>query len=350
MTISSVLDEDLRAIAADVTVPWADLDGSMVVVTGSTGLVGGLVVRALACRNEVEGAGISIMAPVRDLKKANAMLDDLPGVSFIQWDALSGDVPAIDACDYIIHCASLTASKMFISDPVETIDTTLKGTRALLELARERQARFCYVSSMEVYGSTVSTEPLCESEGGPLDSMNLRSSYPEAKQMAEALCAAFAAEYGVEACAARLAQTFGAGVPATDGRVFAEFARDCIAGTDITLLTTGTKSNMYVYTADAVRALLLLVTKGEAGMAYNVANEGTFCSIREMAQMVAGIFGEGRTHVIIDVDEEAAKRYPKSNVIKLDTTRVRSLGWEPYHDLEDTYRRLMADWGAHAHH
>ena len=85
---------------------------------------------------------------------------------------------------------------------------------------------------------------------------------------------------------ARLAQTFGAGVTADDNRVFAQFARNIIAGEDIVLHTTGELSRCYCYTVDAIEAILFILLKGEDGEAYNVANEDTYCSIYEMASVL----------------------------------------------------------------
>ena len=125
--------------------------------------------------------------------------------------------------------------------------------------------------------------------------------------------------------------------------MFAEFARSCKEGRNIALLTDGSKSNMYVYTADAVAALLLLVACGASGEAYNVANQETFCSIWEMAHTVAEAFGP-QTKVTRVVDPEAAKRYAVSGRMWLNTAKVRSLGWQPRVGLVEMYERMMADW------
>lgn len=71
-----------------------------------------------------------------------------------------------------------------------------------------------------------------------------------------------------------------------DGRVFAELARDAIHGSDIKLQTAGTSKRMYLYTADAVTAILTVLLSGKTGEAYNAANSETYCSIVEMAQLV----------------------------------------------------------------
>ena len=101
---------------------------------------------------------------------------------------------------------------------------------------------------------------------------------------------------------------------------------------------------MYLSTGDAATGLLTVLTKGEPGRAYNVANDDTICSIREMAEQVADRFGDGCTHVEVKVDTEAAKRFRKGDLLRLDTTAARSLGWSPKIGLMDMYSRMIDQW------
>lgn len=341
-------DEDVDWLARSADVPWEELDGSHVVITGATGLVGGMLARAILARNDATGARTTLTLPVRNLPKAIALFGDRPDLRLVPWDAESPDAvslgsdPSSATPVFIVHCASNTDSRRMLAEPVNTILATVEGTRSMLELARRTGARLCFVSSMEVYGAG-SPDPVDETCGGALDAMSVRSCYPQAKQLAETLCASYASQFGVSACVARLAQSFGPGIAPTDRRVFAEFARCCEEGRDIALLTDGSKSNMYVYTADAVAALLTLVVRGEAGEAYNVANPETFCSVWQMARMVADAFGRN-TQVTRVVDEEAARRYAVSGRIWLATNKICALGWHPTRDLRDMYERMMDDW------
>ena len=341
--------------AADAYVPWEDFEGSTVVVTGATGLVGGAVAHALLEHNGRVGIAakdrIRVVVPARSEQRVRERFGKRDDVHFVEWDAALGEVPdlsAIGACDFVIHCAAPTASAFFVERPVETIEAIIGGTRSMLLLAGRAHARMVLASSMEVYGALTGDAPLDESLVGPLDSMSVRSSYPQAKQLAETLLAAHVTEYGTRACVARLAQTFGAGVSADDRRVFAHIVRTALAGKDVRLATAGTKSNMYVATPDAVSALLLLAARGDAGCAYNVANEETFCSVRGMAEQVVGRFGAPGARVIVGTDAAAGGKYPPATQMRLDVGRLRALGWRPTMGLMDMYDELVASWSTSA--
>lgn len=341
MRVVGIRQKLVREAASCEFVPWGELDGKTVAVTGGTGLIGGFLVDVLLERAYSFGGDITVVLFARDPQRA---LDRFRSerCSAVHWDASSPTVPSA-AADYVIHLACDTSSDGFLNRPVETLSTVVDGAKAMLELARKSSARICLASTMEVYASG-GPNPLAEDAGGALDAMNPRNSYPEAKQLSEALAAAYAAEYGVPACVARLCQTFGAGVRRDDGRVFAEFARKCLAGEDIVLLTPGEKRNMYLSVQDAALALILLVLKGDAGLAYNVANETTFCSVREMAEAVAERFGGDHTKVRVEVDPEASRRFRAPGEINQDTSRLMALGWFPTGGLMDIYEQMMLGW------
>ena len=150
-----ILQEDLEVIA-DSRLPFEKLKNASVLVTGATGLVGVSLVRALLCINRKRHLNIQILAMIRNREKAEKIYGDL--LKREELKMIVGDINQkieIEECvDYIIHCASVTASKMMVSQPVETLITSVGGTKNLLDLASEKNAQsFVYVSSMEMYGS-----------------------------------------------------------------------------------------------------------------------------------------------------------------------------------------------------
>lgn len=340
--MNPVLQEDLSLIAqSDIL---KDLpDRSTVFVTGATGLLGSQMVKALIlCDKELK-----VVALARSMAKAEAVFGGMLDSSRLeiclgdvtQSLTVSGDI------HYIIHGASATSSRYFVENPVETIFTALNGTRNVLELAREKQVKkVVYLSSLEVYGAPDgSREFIAETDYGYIDPMQVRSSYSEGKRMAECICVSYAKEYGVPVVVARLSQTFGAGVSYHDGRVFAEFARCAIEGRDIILHTQGSTVRSYCYTTDAIRGIFTLLLKGEPGEAYNITNMDTVISIRDMAALVCALVPEKNIRVCIDIPEDVASfGYNPEMVIRLDSRKLQSLGWQPTVGLQEMFTRLIS--------
>ncbi len=345
MAVDKMLQEDLDNIA-DSRLPFEELYGSSVLVTGATGLVGSQTVKALLNMNRLKNAGIRVLAMVRNEEKARAVYEgcENEGLEFIVQDVTKPfEVPC--GADYIVHTASPTASKFFVEKPVETIKMAVEGTDNMLSFAARSHARgVVYLSSMEIYGVTDPGLP-CVREGdlGYIDILNVRSSYSEGKRICECLCASYAKEYGVPVKIARLAQTFGAGIPYEENRVFAQFAKSAINKTDIVLHTRGNSVGNYCYTRDVVKAVLLLLIRGEAGEAYTVANEESNTTIKGMAEMVADKIAGGSIKVVFDIPEDALTYgYAPDVKMQLNSEKLRSLGWEPEIGLLETYRRMIA--------
>lgn len=307
-----------------------------VLVTGATGLIGSNLIKYLLENN------YRVIGLVRNVEKAKKKLPQSNLLSFVVGD-ITQSINIPEEIDYIVHGASNTSSKAFIDEPVEIINTALKGTQNMLELAKLKNVKsFVYLSSMEVYGSPSTDEKISEDHSTNLDTMSVRSSYPESKRMCEALCTAYYKEYGVPVKVARLTQTFGVGVEYNDRRVFAEFARCAIEGRDIVLHTKGETKRCYLSTEDAVSAIMFILLKGENGEAYNAANEETYCSIYEMAQMVAHEYGKNKTKVRVEIEDETKYGYAPVLKMNLDTSKLKSLGWEAKDSLPTLFKMLIA--------
>lgn len=341
MKISKAVERDFNSLGRDCFEPFR---GASVVISGATGLIGSLVARYFLLANAAYDLNASICVLVRNINKARSILkayDVYGGVRYLACDLQSGELPdGIGSCDYIVHTAAITSSKVMVTRPVDTIVTSFEGTRALLDLARRTDARMVYLSSMEVYGSIDKQGKATESNLGFIDIRSVRSGYPESKRMCECLCTSYAEQYGVEITIARLAQTFGAGILPTENRVFAQFARSALAGEDIVLKTRGLSEGNYVYVADAVAALLLLLTKGVSGEAYNVCDEASHTTIREMAELVSQTLSQGKSKVVLDLDEDDTSGYPPDVHLFLSSEKLRGLGWVSTVDLCEAYRRL----------
>ncbi|MBD5158910.1 MAG: NAD(P)-dependent oxidoreductase [Ruminococcus sp.] len=337
---NNIIREDIEKILDDSNITWNMLDGKSIIITGATGLIGSLLTKALLKYAEKSSNPPVINALVRNTEKAERIFREynnnyLNIVPFNLGKPLETDIKA----DYIIHTASVTDSLSFVQKPVETIHTAINGTDNLLRYAVENGCgKFIYLSSMEVYGTPDNDSGIYENNSTNLDTMAVRSCYPESKRMCENLCTSYSSEYNLNVSVIRLTQTIGAGIEYNDRRVFAEFARCAIENRNIVLHTEGKTKRNYLYTADAVRAILTVLVKGGNATAYNCANSETYCSIRDMAELVADISGK----ISVEIQPEDINKfgYAPTLCMNLNSDKLENLGWKPEYNIRDMFVRM----------
>lgn len=340
--MNSIQIEDCENIGKYGFIDWKKLEKETILITGSTGLIGSNLVNAIAYNSSKKDLGIKLVLPVRNMEKAKALFG-WADMSIIPY-SLGTPLETNNRVDYIIHLASPTSSRFFKERPVDTLLDNIQGTAALLEFAKEQSVKkFVYVSTMEVYGNPKKGHPVTETELGAFETMNARNSYPIAKMACEALCYDHYIQYGVPAVVLRATQTFGPGVSIDDGRVFAQFMRCALEGSNIVLRSRGLTERSYLYTADAVSAILASLTRTAAGNSYTIANPDTYISIKDMANLVAEKIAGSSIEIEYDLSEDPEKLgYANTLYMDLDVSKIMNeTGWQPFVGLEEMFNRMI---------
>ena len=309
------------------------LNNKTVLVSGATGMIGSQLVRKL-----LEIDGVRVIGLFRNEAKRDFLFpEDNPNLSWIKCD-ICENVPIPGEIDYIVHTAGVTGgSRKHVDYPMTTISTAINGTINMLELAKEKKVRgFVFLSTLEIYGKTDLGDSLIkETDGGYIDTTAVRSSYSESKRMCENICAAYCRQFDVPAKIVRLAPTYGKGASYSDNRVLCEFARCTIEKKDIVLKSSGETVRNYCDVDDAVDAILLVLTDGVNGEAYNIANMNIEVSIKQLAERVVSLYPESGTHLKFDLAEDITKLgYNQTMKICLDSSKLMKLGWAPHNGLD----------------
>lgn len=329
--------EDLSAAAR-----YADIDNVSVLITGATGLIGSFLTDALAMRNKNEGRNVRIFAMSRRMEKLQERFSyrtEEHNIHLIAQDVCQPLDKSV-RYDYIIHAASNADPGTYARYPVETVLTNVTGTANILEHARSTgAARVLFTSTMEVYGSIPDADSFSEEQYGLVDFNQIRSGYPESKRTAEILCRSYGQEYGVDAVIARLGYIYGPSMTAEDNKVIAQFVNKALAGEDIVLKSRGEQLRSYCYIADAAAGILCVLSRGESGSAYNIANRNSVTTIAQMAQMAAE---NTNSRVVFDLPDEAERRgFSKPQNAVLSEASLRALGWSDRYTMAQGFDRTV---------
>ena len=312
--------------AAVLPLPWEKLSGCNILITGASGLIGSCLVEVLM---EHSLRDYNVYAMGRNSQRMNKLFERY--LSEEDFHVILGDVTEPLATDlsmhYIIHAASGAAPSEFSQHPVEVMKANMIGVANMMEYGiKHGMRRFLYVSSGEVYGEG-DGRVFTEDYSGYIDCTSPRSCYPSSKRAAETLCVSYAAEYGVDVVIARPCHTYGPNFTENDNRVYAQFIRNILLNEDIVMKSAGEQFRSWCYVVDCVSALLYILLKGEKGQAYNIADDASNITIKELAEMVAKT---GKRNVVNAIPSDAEKL--SYNVVKKSvfaTKKLEALGWSP---------------------
>ena len=321
-------------------IEWEMFRNKTVLVTGATGRLGMYIVEALNKADIDWNLNMTIIALARSKDKLQKVFGN--SLQFSNIHTIVQDITEPICWNgevhYIFHTAGAASPMDFTNAPVDTLWGHLQGTRNVLELAREKKSeKIMYVSTVETYGEWMPKEGIREEDMGVMRHDNARACYPEAKRMCETMFASYEAQYGIPYVGVRLCHTFGPGITLDDGRAFAEFIRNVIDGKDIVLQSDGSAARTYTYVADAIGAMLLAFTKGKEHY-YNIANLDNLITIRDLAELIAGLDPKGKVKVTYANEQEGKLKYLPFTLGIMNVDRILNLGWRPQVGLKDAFR------------
>ena len=322
--------------------PWGQLAGKSVAISGATGMIGAFLVDVIMRKNIEEGLGCRVIALGRSAEKARTRLPYFEDDHFLfeEGSVISPNYRPSQPADYVLHLASSTHPRQYATDPIGTIRANVDGLQNLLEYASDCGARLLFASSVEIYGQNRGdVERFDESYCGDIDCNTLRACYNESKRLGEAMCQAYRSQRGVDAVIARIARVYGPTLLPDDSKALSQFMHRSLAGEDVVLKSEGTQRFSYLHVADAVSGLLHVLLLGMDGEAYNLADEGSDIALRDLAALVAEF---GGVKVVFDLPDAAeAAGYSKATLALMDGSKAHALGWHPIYDIHSGIASTM---------
>ncbi|MER7044075.1 MULTISPECIES: UDP-glucuronic acid decarboxylase family protein [Streptomyces] len=222
-----------------------------------------------------------------------AHLTGAEGFRLIEADVSAGPLRIEGPVTAVLNLASPASPVDYLELPLETLRVGSEGTRHLLDLAREKEARFILASTSETYGDPL-VHPQPETYWGNVNPVGPRSVYDEAKRYAEAITMAYRRTHGVDTGIIRIFNTFGPRMRAHDGRAVPTFIRQALAHEPITVAGDGSQTRSLCYVSDLIEGIVRMTGSTVEGPV-NLGNqeEVTILAlaerIRELTASPAGI-------------------------------------------------------------
>lgn len=344
--VSGLVYDDILPVAK-AELPWEQLKGKTLLITGAGGFISYYVILGILAKNDMDATDITVIGLVRSRERAEKKYGTLlerKDFKLYEQDVCE-DFQIKEKADYVIHAASQASAWHFENDPVGTLNANLTGTAKALEYAKSSKSRsVLFVSSLKVYGAVHDgSKVLKEDTTGYIDHTLYKNCYAQGKRAAETLCAAYHKSYGMSVKIARPSYIYG---PASmeDDRVWAQFLANVVKKENILLKSSGSAYRSFCYVADAAAALLTILLKGEDMMPYNIAASHSDITIRGFAKTAVEAFPERNLTLSFarkeDEQETDSSLFDAAPEI-LDHARLDGLGFHAGIDLKNGIRRAV---------
>lgn len=346
--LDKIIFEDVNSIIENSASDFKGLAGKIFLITGANGFIASYFVDTLLTLNATslkKNPAKLFLSIHRDIDNGDRLDHCLENqkVNLIVGDIASISLPK--NIDYIIHAASKASPKDYLDRLIETADANVLGTKKLLEYcAQKKDSKFLLISSSEVYGDPSPDHiPIAEAYNGNVDPLGPRSAYQESKRFSETLCSLYWRARGVNTVIARLFHTYGPRLSLNDGRVIPEFIRRALANEDILVADTGDSIRTFSYISDSVSGMWKILTRGQAGQAYNIGSEEEI-DILQLAKLIIKLSNsQSKITLIPSTERSLSPGTPNRTTPSLE--KIKMLGHTNKILLEKGLSRLI-EWYA----
>jgi UDP-glucose 4-epimerase len=248
---------------------------------------------------------------------------------------------AMDGHDVVIHLASNPDIARAAREPTIDFFQGTALTNSVVEAMRCTSARrILYASGSGVYGDLGTVE--AHEDHGPLVPV---STYGASKLAGEGLISSYAYMFGLSGCAFRFGNVVGPRQTHGVGFDFARRLLDARARGDkpivLKILGDGKQSKSYVHVSDIVRAVVAAHERTEPDFqSYNVAT-GDYITVTEIAALAVECVGLSPADVKLEYTGGDRGWKGDVPVVRLDTARIRTLGWQNDMTSREALRRSM---------
>jgi UDP-glucose 4-epimerase len=290
-------------------------------ITGGAGFIGS----NLADRLSAEGVEVVIVDDFRTGRRefvAEALTR--PAVRLVEGDVLDPAVldDAVKGCDWVFHLQANADVRHGLDHPRRDLEQNTIATSNVLEAMRANGvSRIAFSSTGSVYGEP-EVFPTPEDAPFPIQT----SLYAASKLAGESLITAYASGYGFTGLICRFVSILGERY--THGHVF-DFYRALMRDpARLRVLGDGRQEKSYLYIQDCVSAILAAVEHHHDQPGAHIYNLGTDETV--VVDDSVRIITE-HLSLAPEIEHTGGQRgwTGDSPLIHLDTTRIRTLGWQP---------------------
>ena len=307
------------------------LDNSNILITGGTGLFGKSILNFLLYARKYYNFDITILT--RD--KYNFLFNNLQyNKDFIHF--INGDIRNFNCdkeYDYIIHAATPASDKLEKENPLEMYSIILDGTKNIINIASKMNVKkLLFTSSGAIYGEQYESIKSFKENyyGNPI------TYYGKAKKISEELFLTSNINVSIARCFAFVGPYLNLNIHFAIGN----FIRDVIHNKNIIVRGDGRPLRSYLYTADLIIWLFVMLLNSNDKSIYNVGSSYEI-SIYDLAKKISNSINNYNGS--IEVLTKPNYSYPTPKYIPNNSKIIDELKVKENYTLDAAIKRTI-EW------
>lgn len=306
-----------------------DLSGKTILVAGAAGFVPGHLCEFYL---DLGAKVIGLDNFVTGTRATEKILSKNKNFEFHEVNIIEG-LPSFKGqkIDFVFSLASPASPIDFEKIPLEIMRVNSEGTMHLLNLAREKKARFLEASTSEVYGDP-EIHPQEETYVGHVNPIGPRACYDEAKRFAEAMTMTYHRFYNVDTRIVRIFNTYGPRMRPDDGRVVPNFLNQALENKPLTVYGDGSQTRSFCYVSDLVMAMHHVMF-GQDHTPINIGNPDEYTMLEAAHFVIKTLKSKSKVEHLPLPKDDPKKRRPNINKLK------GLFGYSPQVSLEEGIKR-----------
>ena len=303
-----------------------------ILLTGAAGFIGSHLARYILEQTDWTVVALDRLDPAGDQQRLAPLVEQHGKRLRVVWHDLRAQLNPErlrpHEFRYVAHLAAGSHVDRSVRDPVGFVMDNVLGTAHLLEYVRQHQPsceKALYFSTDEVFGPA--PDGVIFDEHAP---WNPENPYAASKAGAEALCPAWAAQYGLPIVVTHCSNAYG---PGQDREKFIPLCAGKVKNGELVQIhARGGKvsTRLYIHVDDVSRAVLTILQKGgilhdATSGKYNIVAAEELSNLL-VAEQIAEVLGKPLRHELV----ENPPNRPKPDMrYALSGKKLEALGWAP---------------------
>tara|TARA_B100000989_G_scaffold214069_1_gene162721 strand:- start:3308 stop:4375 length:1068 start_codon:yes stop_codon:yes gene_type:complete len=328
--------KDIENIVNNLNLEKVKLQQKNILITGAFGFIGKYILDVFIKLIEENNIELNIYALDNFITSKQMYLNYYKerGINCINHD-ITNPLNLDIEFHYVISLAGIASPYYYQKYPLQTLNTSILGVQNLFKLNHNKETRFVYFSSSEIYGDPNEENiPTKESYRGNVSSIGPRACYDESKRVGETICYIYSKKFNKNISIVRPFNVYGPSMEINDYRIIPNITRSFLFKEKLNIYDNGKQTRTYCYISDAINGFLKVIFNREKFEIYNIGNNTGEINVLNLVERVEKVINTNIDYQISDYPKEYPADQPQRRCPDISKA-IKKINYKPLITLDE---------------